>query len=61
VGIDDRQRILQDAECNIKRLFGESMQVDFEVLDKIERDSTGKLRKIVSNVPVGNYSSRHYN
>ncbi len=60
-GIQNKQQILQDAETNIKRLFGDSMQVDFQVLDKIERDPTGKLRKIVSNVRFGNYSCRHYN
>ncbi len=59
--IQNKQQILQDAETNIKRLFGESMQVDFQVLDKIERDQTGKLRKIVSNVHFGNYGCRHYN
>jgi phenylacetate-CoA ligase len=60
-GIQNRQQILQDAETNIKRVFGDSMQVEFQLLDKIERDSTGKLRKIVSNIHTGNYVCRHYN
>jgi phenylacetate-CoA ligase len=60
-GIQDKQRILTDAEANIKRLFGESMQVEFQVLNKIERDPTGKLRKIASNVHFGNCTCRHYN
>jgi phenylacetate-CoA ligase len=59
--IQNKQQILQDAETNIKRLFGESMQVEFQMLDKIERDPTGKLRKIVSNIHFGNYACRHYN
>jgi phenylacetate-CoA ligase len=48
--IQDKQQIFQDAETNIKRLFGESMQVEFQILDKLTRDPTGKLRKIVSNI-----------
>jgi phenylacetate-coenzyme A ligase PaaK-like adenylate-forming protein len=60
-GLHNKQQILQEAENNIKRLFGEQMQVEFQVLDKIERDSTGKLRKIVSNIPIGNYTWNHYN
>ncbi len=60
-GLQNKQQIFQDAESNIKRLFGESMQVEFQMLDKIERDPSGKLRKIVSNVDFGNYACRHYN
>jgi phenylacetate-CoA ligase len=57
---ENDHQIFQDAEANIKRLFGESMTVEFQILDRIERDSTGKLRKIISNVH-GNYACRHYN
>ena len=60
-GLHNKQQILQEAENNIKRLFGEQMQVEFQVLDKIERDSTGKFRKIVSNIPIENYTWNHYN
>ncbi|XHH10312.1 MAG: phenylacetate--CoA ligase family protein [Candidatus Bathyarchaeia archaeon] len=61
MGIQNKQQILQDAEANIKHLFGESMQVEFQLLDKIERDSSGKLRKIVSNLHLGSFACRHYN
>jgi len=60
-GILNKQLILQDAEINIKRVFGESMQVEFQILDKIERDPTGKLRKIISNIHQGNSLCGHYN
>jgi phenylacetate-CoA ligase len=41
---------------NIKRIFGEEMEVEFQLLEKINRDRSGKLRKIVSNIPIQNYS-----
>lgn len=28
------------------------MQVEFQLLEKIDRDPSGKLRKIVSKVPI---------
>lgn len=60
-GLQNRQQILQDAETNIKRLFGDSMKVEFQILEKIERDSSGKLRKIMSNMPSKDCAFRHYN
>jgi phenylacetate-CoA ligase len=60
-GLHNKQQIFQDAEANIKNLFGKSMQVEFQMLNEIERDSTGKLRKIITNVHLRNYSCRHYN
>lgn len=36
----------------IEKVFGNGMQVEFQFLDKIERDPRGKLRRTVSHVPV---------
>ena len=43
---------LKAAENNVRRVFGEKMKVDFQMLEKIKRDKNGKLRKIVSNIPL---------
>jgi len=44
--------VLDRARKEIQRVFGQEMQVDFRMLEKIEKDPTGKLRKIISHVPV---------
>ena len=46
------KQILEKAERNLKDLFGEGMRVEFQFVEKIDRDVTGKLRKIISHVPV---------
>jgi hypothetical protein len=33
------------------RVFGKGIEVEFQLLDKLDKDQTGKLRKIVSHVP----------
>lgn len=43
---------LDMARRNILDVFGVNMHVEFQILDKIERDPSGKLRKIISKVPV---------
>ena len=45
-------KMLETAKMEIQKLFGENMQVDFRIVDKIDRDSSGKLRKVVSNFPA---------
>jgi hypothetical protein len=45
-------RVLDRAREEIQRVFGKDMQVDFRMLEKIEKDPTGKLRKIISHVPI---------
>jgi phenylacetate-CoA ligase len=42
--------LFNQATSEIQRVFGESVQVNFQILDNIEKDPTGKLRKIVSHV-----------
>jgi phenylacetate-CoA ligase len=46
------EQTFENARTEIERVFGEGMRVDFQVLKKIEQDSTGKLKKIISRVPV---------
>jgi hypothetical protein len=46
----DCRDVLKRARKEIPRMFGEDMDVDFQMLDKIQRDSTGKLRYVVSHV-----------
>ena len=43
-------RLFSQATNGIQRVFGRGVQVDFQILDNIEKDATGKLRKIVSHV-----------
>jgi len=43
---------LDKAKREIQKFFGEGMQVEFQILEKIERDPTGKLGKIISHIPV---------
>ena len=40
------------ARKEIEKVFGEGIQVEFELVEKIDRDHGGKLRKIVSYVPA---------
>lgn len=49
-------RALKAAEDNIKRIFGEKMRIDFQLLEKIKRDPSGKLRKVVSKLPAQKYA-----
>jgi len=42
--------VLEKARREIHKLFGEDMQVESKIVSKIERDSSGKLRKIISHV-----------
>jgi phenylacetate-CoA ligase len=43
---------LDRARTAIKEVFGENMNVEIQILDKIGRDPGNKLRKIISKVPV---------
>ncbi len=44
--------VQQNARREITKVFGEGMQVEFQLKDKIERDASGKLRKAISHVPL---------
>ncbi len=45
-----KDQIFREAKERIQKLFGEKMQVDFEVLDRIQRDKSGKIRNVISRV-----------
>ncbi len=42
---------LENAKKQLHRLFGDDMYVEFEFLERIDREPSGKLRKIVSKLP----------
>lgn len=46
------EEVLQEAEKEIRRVFGEDMRVEFEFLDELRRDPSGKIKKIESRIPV---------
>jgi phenylacetate-CoA ligase len=46
----DQDRIVRNAESKIRGLFGEDMEVEFEFVEEIPRDPSGKLRKVISHV-----------
>jgi len=48
----NRNQDLEKARRKIQNLFGESMQTEFEILKKINKDPTGKLRKVISKIPL---------
>lgn len=45
-------RVLDRARREVQRVFGKDMQVNFRMLGKIDKDTTGKLRKVISHVPI---------
>jgi len=45
-------QFFEKARREIRKLFGEDMQVEFQILEKIPRDPSGKLRKIISKCKV---------
>lgn len=48
----DVAKIITDAGVRLIELFGTGMQVEFRTVKSIERDASGKLRKIVSHVSI---------
>jgi phenylacetate-CoA ligase len=51
-GFRSGPEIFEKARRDISKLFGAAMQVEFQTLEKIEKDPSGKLRKIISHVPI---------
>ncbi|UCD96858.1 MAG: phenylacetate--CoA ligase family protein [Candidatus Bathyarchaeota archaeon] len=49
--VDDAQ-ILAKAKRKIQDLFGDDMEIEFQIKKRLDRNSSGKLRKIISHVPV---------
>jgi phenylacetate-CoA ligase len=46
----NQDKIVRNAESKIRMLFGEDMEVEFEFVEEIPRDPSGKLRKVISHV-----------
>jgi len=46
----NQDRIVRNAESKIRGLFGEDMEVEFDFVEKIPRDPSGKLRKVISRI-----------
>ncbi len=46
----DNQIVFEKARAAIQRVFGEDMQVHFQICDIIQRNPNGKLRKVISCV-----------
>jgi hypothetical protein len=44
-------RVLDGVRLEIERVFGEGISVDFQMLQKIDRDPTGKLKIVISHMP----------
>lgn len=44
----DRSKVFDKARKEMQRLFGEDMQINFQILDIIPKDPNGKLRKVLS-------------
>lgn len=51
-GFLNTPQVFENARKELQRLFGEGMHIEFQILDKIARDPSGKLRKVVSRIPV---------
>jgi phenylacetate-CoA ligase len=45
-------RILEEAKREIERVFGKGMRVDIQITDRFEKNPNGKLRQVISHVPV---------
>jgi phenylacetate-CoA ligase len=54
-GVRSEPEIFEHARKEISRLFGAATRVEFQTLDKIEKDPSGKLRKIISHVPINGH------
>jgi phenylacetate-CoA ligase len=44
--------VLESARKEVQRVFGEKMRVEFEFLDELPREPSGKLKRVVSKIPV---------
>jgi len=44
--------VLEKASRKLKELFGEGMNIEFQIVDEIEKDPSGKIRIAISRVPA---------
>jgi phenylacetate-CoA ligase len=57
-GVRGEREIFEHARKEISRLFGTATRVEFQTLDKIEKDPSGKLRKIISHVAINGHMGK---
>jgi phenylacetate-CoA ligase len=43
-------KVYEKARLEIRKVFGEDMEVEFEKLDQLDRDRSGKIRKVISRI-----------
>jgi phenylacetate-CoA ligase len=46
------EKTADDVRSRIREILGEGMQIEFQLVDTLERDAGGKLRKVISHVPL---------
>jgi phenylacetate-CoA ligase len=46
------EKTADDARRKIREILGEDMQIEFQLVDRLDRDAGGKLRKVISHVPA---------
>ncbi len=52
----DTAKVWEASTEAIRKVFGENMQVDFQIVEKIARDPSGKIRKVISRIKGGKRS-----
>ena len=54
VGLEEPldEKTTSEARSRIEEVLGKGMQVEFQLVERLDRDKGGKIRKVVSRVPV---------
>jgi phenylacetate-coenzyme A ligase PaaK-like adenylate-forming protein len=54
VGLEEPldEKTTSEARSRIEEVLGKGMQVEFQLVERLDRDKGGKIRKAVSRVPV---------
>jgi phenylacetate-CoA ligase len=45
-----KSEVFENARSEIRRVFGVDMEVEFETLDRLDREPSGKIRKVISRI-----------
>ncbi|MEM2291979.1 MAG: phenylacetate--CoA ligase family protein [Nitrososphaerota archaeon] len=51
-GVFNEVPVLEKAKRKLQEVFGEDMNIEFQVVDELEKDPSGKIRIAISKVPV---------
>lgn len=51
-GVFNEVPVLEKAKRKLQEVFGQDMNIEFQVVDELERDPSGKIRIAISKVPV---------